>query len=98
MSGKRYRSIMQDDTDRCYMSGRTDALEWHHVFGGANKGNSEKYGLMVRLNHHYHNEPPMGAHHNKEAMKRLRREAQECFEETHGDRDDFLRIFGRSYL
>lgn len=98
MSGKRYESIMQADTDRCYISGRTDNLEWHHVFNKSNKKHSEKYGLMVRLNHDYHNEPPMGAHHNKAVRERLCREGQRAFEETHGSREDFMAIFKRSYL
>lgn len=98
MSRKRYQSIMQADTDRCYISGRTDALEWHHVYGSANKKHSEKYGLMVRLNHQYHNEPPMGVHHNKQMREHLCREGQKLFEEIHGSRNDFICIFGRSYL
>lgn len=91
------KSILQGEK-RCFLSGRTDALEKHHIFGGANRRLSEQYGLWVWLNHWHHNEPPAGAHHNKEVMAYLHREGQKRFEELHGSREDFMRIFGRNYL
>ena len=91
------KSIMQVEK-RCFLSGRTDALEKHHIFGAANRKLSEQYGLWVWLNHWYHNEPPVGVHHNKEAMDYLHREGQKRFEEIHGSREDFMRIFGRNFL
>lgn len=91
------KSILQTEK-KCYLCGRTSALEKHHIFGGANRKNSEKYGLWVWLDHWCHNEPPAGAHHNKEVMDFLRREGQKMFEEIHGSREDFTRAFGRNYL
>ena len=92
------KSIMQVEK-RCFISGRTDALERYHCFGGnPNRKLSEKYGLWVWLNHWHQNEPPAGAHHNKEVMDYLHREGQKRFEEIHGSRDDFMRIFGRNFL
>lgn len=91
------KSILQDKRE-CYISGRTDWLEEHHIFGGANRKNSERYGLKVHLNHWWHNEPPDGVHHNAENMERLHKVGQEAFERVHGSRGDFIRIFGRNYL
>lgn len=91
------KSIIQEDRV-CYLSGRTDFLENHHIFSGSNRKYSERYGLKVYLNHWYHNEPPAGVHHNQEAMKSLHRVGQRAFEEKHGTREDFMRIFGRNYL
>ena len=37
---------------RCFLCGRNDTgdpLERHHIFGGANRKKSEKYGLVVYL-------------------------------------------------
>lgn len=90
-------SIMQTEKE-CYISGRIDWLEEHHIFGGANRKNSEKYGLKVYLNHHWHNEPPNGAHHNKALMDKLHHAGQEAFERVHGTRQEFIKIFGRNYL
>lgn len=96
----KYWSSMQENTDECFLSGRMDALEWHHVFGGSRKKLSEKYGLMVRLNHWHHNEPPAGVHHNEQVMDFLHREGQKKFEESYGTREEFVspKMFGRNYL
>ncbi len=94
---QRYKSVMQKDTDCCMICGSTRMLEWHHIFGAANKKNSEKYGLMVRLCHNCHNEPPHGVHHNAELMRSLRRHGQMVFEELHS-REEFMNVFGRNYI
>lgn len=88
------RSIMQDDKV-CFVSGSTVQLDRHHVYAGlANRKISEKYGCWCWLRHDIH----MELHdRNKELDKMLRRVCQEKFEETH-TRDEFMRIFGKSYL
>ena len=88
-------SIMQTEK-RCYISGRTDCLERHHVFGGPNRKLSERYGLWVWLNHEYHNEPPNGVHFNRVARLMLQAEGQRAFEARYPDLD-FMAIFGRNY-
>ena len=77
----------------CYICGRTDWIERHHIFGGSRRKKSEKYGLTVDLCHYHHN----GAHHNKELNLFLKRVGQTKFEKTH-TRDEFREIFGKSYL
>ena len=88
------RSIMQDEKV-CFVSGSTVQLDRHHVYAGmANRKISEKYGCWCWLRHDIH----MELHdRNKELDKMLRRVCQEKFEETH-TRDEFMRIFGKSYL
>jgi hypothetical protein len=96
------KSIMQEDDNTCYLcgaNGTMDYLHWHHVFGGANRKWSEKYGLKVRLcGQQCHENGPNAVHRNKETRDRLREEAQRTFEKTHGTRQDFFRIFGKNYL
>ncbi len=82
--------------DSCYFCGRTDWIEYHHVFGGANRKKSTKYGFIVPLCHWCHNEPG-GVHHNREKSLILKREAQRKFEKTHS-REEFMEIFGKSYI
>lgn len=82
----------------CYITGSTVNLESHHCFGASNRDNSEKYGLKVWLRHDWHNEPPMGAHHNADTMQMLHEVGQRAFEEKHGNREEFVNIFGRNYL
>lgn len=81
--------------DECYVCGRR-ATETHHIFFGPNRKNSEKYGLTVRLCHFCHNEPPYGVHFNKELDTALKQTAQKWFSEHYNE--DFMKIFGRSWL
>lgn len=89
-------SIMQEER-RCYVSGRTDWLEKHHLYGGGNRALSERYGLWVWLNHYYHNEPPEGVHYNKALRLELQKEGQLAFMEAYPGLN-FVEIFGRNYL
>ena len=92
-----YRSsIIQKDTDYCYICGRYDT-EIHHIFFGiGNRKLSDKYGLVVGLcyNHHRGNE---GVHFNRELDMELKRVGQKAFMEHYPERD-FLAVFGRNYL
>ena len=45
------KSILQEDDEICFLCGGWGACEWHHIFGGANRKLSEKYGLKVRVHH-----------------------------------------------
>ena len=92
------RSIIQMDMDCCYICGTMQNLHLHHViFGSANRKNSDKYGLTVRLCqkcHTGHN----GVHANRAMDLMLKKKAQQCFEDQIGDREEFMEIFGRNYL
>ena len=93
------KSIMQVDNHSCCICGGHSWIEEHHVFGGANRKLSEKYGLKVYLCHWCHNEPPNGVHHNSENRQTLQRRAQENAMNHYGwTEDDFRRIFGKNYL
>ncbi len=83
----------------CYFCGSTRWIERHHVFGGANRKLSEKYGLVVDLCHYCHNEPPEGIHFNRDRMLRLRKEFQiKAMKENGWSEKEFIDKFGRSYL
>lgn len=92
--------IKGDKKGRCYICGRTEWIERHHIFNGtANRKKSEKYGLTVHLCHWCHNEPPNGVHFNSNRDLRLKRLAQEQAMEYYGwTMDEFREIFGKSYL
>lgn len=94
---KRLRSVFTDDMDHCYFTG-TAPVERHHIWGGANRKNSEKYGFVIPLRPDLH---PNGAQVGKNAAEidmKLKQMAQEYFEEHYGTRDEFRRIFGKSVL
>lgn len=94
---KRLWSVFTDDMDHCYFTG-TAPVERHHIFGGVNRKNSEKYGFIVPLRPDLH---PNGVYAGQSAKLidlKLKTMAQEYFEREYGTRDDFRRIFGKSYL
>ena len=77
-----------------------DPLDKHHIFGGSNRRNSEKYGLVVPL-HHYecHIFGEKAAHNCRESMDELHRMGQKMAMEAQGwTEDEFRAVFGRNYL
>ena len=96
------KSIIQNEKE-CFLCRRfydVENLMWlecHHVFGGANRNLSERYGLKIYLCHNHHNEKPLGVHHNKDYRILVKQIAQSAFERqySHGE---FMKIFGKNYL
>lgn len=94
---KRLWSAFADDMEHCYFT-KCAPVERHHIYGGPNRNMSEKYGYVIPLSPNLH---PNGAQAGKDAKAidlHLKMMAQKHFELHHGSRDDFRRIFGRSYL
>ena len=89
-------SILQTEKI-CYLTGSTVNLHRHHIFGGPNRRNSEKYGCWVYLTAEMHNMSDRGVHFNRELDLRLKRECQKRFEEIH-NHDLFMKVFGKNYL
>lgn len=93
------RSIVQKDTSRCFICHSRQWLELHHIFGAALKKKSEKYGLMVRLCHYCHNEPPRGVHQNREIRRKVQAFAQKKAMQEYGwSVEDFIKEFYKNYL
>lgn len=90
------RSILQEDTDYCFICGRY-GTEIHHVFfGNPNRKWSEKYKCVIGLCYEHHR-GNNGVHFNRELDMKLKRMAQERFIEAYPEQD-FLAIFGKNYL
>lgn len=70
---KRLRSAFTDDMDHCYFTG-TAPVERHHIWGGANRKNSEKYGFVIPLRPDLH---PNGAQAGK-TLRRLICSSRRC--------------------
>lgn len=91
--------ISGNEKGRCFICGRYCQTETHHIFGGANRKKSEKYGLKVNLCHNCHNEPPSGVHFNRDNNLQLKRAGQEAAMcAYHWTVKDFIRERGRNYL
>ena len=81
----------------CIICGSPD-VQMHHIFKGHGRRKiSDKYGYVVPLCERHHTGPE-GVHHNRQMDLELMRLAQADFEQRHGDREDFVRIFGKSWL
>lgn len=84
----------------CRRNGVGDRLERHHIFGGANRDLSEKYGLVVWLcGERCHRNGEYSVHQNGEVMRYVRKYGQKkAMEENNWSVEDFRKIFGYSYL
>ena len=86
---------MEYRTKTCLICGRP--AEQHHIFfGHPNRKNPETYGLVVGLCPEHHR-GVAGPHQNRQYDLLLKRAAQSDFEKEH-TREEFISIFGRSYL
>lgn len=98
------KSIIQSDLEHCFLC-CARAWETHHVFGGSMRKKSDKLGLVVRLCHDCHNEPPKqgvhtgGVHFNKAKMDYLHRVGQRAaMKHYNWTVDEFRREFYKNYL
>lgn len=82
------------------MNASFDPLDEHHVWGGSNRKNSEKYGLKVYLCHNKcHIFGKNSVHQNSEINKALKAQVQRIAMEHYGwTVEQFREIFGKSYI
>ena len=87
------KSILQDEKE-CFITHYQGQLDRHHVYAGNRRKASEKYGCWVWLRHDIH----MELHDRNKTLDRMvRRVCQERFEEIYSH-DEFMKIFGKSYI
>lgn len=95
---KELKSIFTKNMNRCIITSAMTSIERHHIFGGTDRKRSEKYGFVVPLHCSVH---PNGAYRTDknwlELDHWLKRMCQEYYIEIAriGDRNDWLREFGR---
>ncbi len=98
MAGK--WSALTDDLGHCYITGSSRAAV-HHVFPGTGRRKlCEKYGFIVPLEPELHNMSAGSVHSNpnRGLDLQLKQECQRYFEANYGSRNEFISVFGRSYL
>ncbi len=87
----------------CFLCGRNgngDPLDKHHIFGGANRKKSEKYGAVVHLCHQRcHENGKEAVHKNRETELRLKQYGQlKVMGEQGWTEEEFRAEFGKSWL
>lgn len=96
------KSIIQSEK-RCYICGTEyGTIDDHHLLGGPNRDLSEKFGLKIWLCRRCHSEIH---NHNKVVignqvvtMLDLKQLGQRTFEEHYGNREEYIRLFGKNWL
>lgn len=89
------KSIISNDK-RCFLCGKTENLEQHHcIFGTANRSKADKDGLWVWLDHNCHQ---VVHTFNVKDKKLLQGLAQSQWEYKYGNREEFIKRYGKSYL
>ncbi len=84
--------------DICVITGEKGA-EPHHIFNGANKALSEKYGFMLPLRHDWHEGTAYSIHQNKDLRLKYRTACQKYYIETLGKtKEEWIAEFGMWYV
>ena len=87
------KSILQSEKE-CWVTGSTMNLDKHHIYAGARRNKSERYGCWVWLRHDVH----MDLHERNQALGyELKALAQKRFEELYGH-EKFMEVFGKNYI
>ena len=94
---------MNEDYPCCFLCGRNgngDPLEVHHIFGGASRKKSDKFGLTVLLcGSRCHRNGKYAVHRNKETADMIHRYGQKkAMQENGWTVEEFRTVFGRSYI
>ena len=92
-----------NDYPKCFLCGRNgngDRLDRHHIFGGANRNKSEKFGLVVLLCHERcHIFGRNSVHQNGEVMDYIHKYGQmKAMKEQGWSIKEFMEVFGANYL
>lgn len=92
----RYSILM--NMDHCLYCGKRQ-VHIHEIFNGANRKLSIKYGLCVSLCPAHHNMSNDSVHLNREKELQLKKWGQEkCMEYYKMTKEEFIKIFGKSYI
>lgn len=93
---KLWHSIMQQERE-CWVTGATDGLHYHHIFGGALRPISDENGFTVWLRGDFHNLSKHGVHFDRQLDIALKAACQAEYETKHS-REDWMNLIGRNYL
>lgn len=96
-------SIIQKDKTKCFLCGMNayiEPLDKHHIFGGALRSKSEKYGLTVYLHHcRCHIFGENAVHRDAQVNRKLRQIAQrEAMKHYNWTEEDFRKEFCKNYI
>ena len=89
------KSLMQDDPTVCYLCGKPMGKgDKHHIFNGPMRDKAEEDGMYI----HVHRVCHSYIHNHPVTAQTIKARGQRMWEETYGDRDAFIKRYGKSYL
>lgn len=91
------KSELTDNMECCFVCG-SPYIQIHHCFFGAKRPISDKLGYILPLCMEHHTAGRNSPHKNREVDLTYKRLAQTHYELTRGSRNDFIQLFGKSYL
>ena len=92
---KPYRSIFTSNMDVCVITGCSGA-EPHHIFGGANKVLSEKYGFMLPLRHDWHRSTNYAIHSDRKLNLKYKLLCEDFYiNELGKSKEEWIEEFGK---
>lgn len=94
---KEIESALVEDMTVCVVCGRPREHVHHVIYGTANRKISDAYKYIIPLCIEHHT-GRTGIHNDRAMNVYWKRKAQEHFEANHGTREDFIKVFGKSWL
>ena len=94
------KSVIQKERE-CYFCGIRTGLHRHHfLYGSSNRRNAERRGFVVFLCARHHTLGSEAVHRNPNGVldRHLKEVCQRYYEAEYGDREAFIKEFGRNYL
>ena len=86
-------SVFTDDLNHCIIC-ENKKEHLHEIFFGSDRQKSMQYGFVIPLCYEHHNE----MHRNKDWQEYWHVKGQKYWEEFIGSREEFIEVFGKSYL
>ena len=90
------KSVLQTDKTVCYLCGQSSGkLDEHHVFEGtANRSKSDDDSMTIYVHRVCHR----WLHEHPKSALTIKARAQRKWEELYGNREEFIKRYGRNYL
>ena len=88
------KSIIQQNKDICFLCGKPYPTDTHHIFNGSYRNKSDEDGLIVYLHRTCHRR----LHNHSRSMLTFKQRGQRVYEETIGNREEFIERYGKNYL
>ena len=82
----------------CFLCGNWENLETHHIYGGARRSASDRYGMTVRLCHDCHQEDRDSAHRSGATKLYLHKYGERKLLRQGWTVEQFIAVFERNYL